>query len=272
MEALLEECKKLQKIVFLYKHFENLYMKPEFKRLYYAAFFPLLGVVLMFSVFLLKIFTESDLYWLGIYPRDWHSLLGIVGINLIHSGWEHLGNNTISFLILSVSLFYVYREIAQKVFWSSMFMTGAILWLIGRDNWHIGCSGWIYSLAFFLFFGGILRKHVPLIALSLLVVFIYGNMVWHVFPWKVNDPISWEGHLAGGISGLFLAILYRKSPPQRKLLDWEMEEDSNSDVSDDADAYWAVKTDTESDSKAESDAITNSNTRVSEIKGEADKA
>jgi membrane associated rhomboid family serine protease len=112
----------------------------------------------------------------------------------------------------------------------SYVVSGLILWAIGRDSWHIGASGLIYSIAFFLFFSGIIRKHVPLIALSLVVAFIYGGMIWHIFPWTVQDPISWEGHLAGGLIGFILSVWYRKEGPQKPLVQWDENEDEDETV------------------------------------------
>ena len=108
-----------------------------------------------------------------------------------------------------------------------------ILWVIGRDSWHIGASGVIFSISFFLFFSGLLRKHIPLIAISFMVAFLYGNNVWHLFPWGKMDPVSWEGHLAGGITGVLLAFVYRKQGPQKPVKEWDDEDDS--DDEDDVD-------------------------------------
>jgi membrane associated rhomboid family serine protease len=65
----------------------------------------------------------------------------------------------------------------------------------------------------FLFFSGILRKYYRLIAVSLVVIFMYGSMVWYLFP--IEKGISWEGHLSGFVTGLFLACYYRKKGPQK---------------------------------------------------------
>jgi len=124
-----------------------------------------------------------------------------------------------------LSLFY--RQIVLKVMFVSYVFSGTILWVIGRDSWHIGVSGLIYSLAFFLFFSGVIRKHVPLIAISFIVAFSYGSMVWHIFPWEVHDPISWEGHLSGGAVGLILSVVYRNEGPQKPVVVWEEEDEES---------------------------------------------
>ena len=57
----------------------------------------------------------------------------------------------------------------------------------------------------------------------MIVVFIYGGMVWGIFPRE--EHISWEGHLFGAFNGLFWALYYKDEGPQRKKYSWEIEED-----------------------------------------------
>lgn len=196
-----------------------------------AIFVPFVIGVLMLMCFMLEKGMEWDFHSAGVYPRQFESIWGIFTIIFVHADWSHLANNEISFLILCSFLYYFYKQIATRVLLISYIASGSILWIIGRDSWHIGASGLIYSIAFFLFFSGIIRKHIPLIALSLVVAFIYGSMVWHIFPWKIQDPISWEGHLAGGITGFVLSVWLRNLGPQRPVKQWN-DEDEN-DVSDD---------------------------------------
>jgi membrane associated rhomboid family serine protease len=90
---------------------------------------------------------------------------------------------------------------------------------VGRESWHIGASGLIYALSFFLFFSGVFRRYIPLMAVSLLVAFLYGNTLWNMFPIAelVDPQVSWEGHLSGAISGLASAIVFRKYGPQKPI-------------------------------------------------------
>ena len=64
-----------------------------------------------------------------------------------------------------------------------------------------------------LFFSGILRKHVPLIAISLLITFLYGGLVWNMFPQFAKATTSWEGHLSGAIAGTLCAIGFMEYGP-----------------------------------------------------------
>ena len=179
----------------------------------------------MILCFILEKGMDWDFHTAGVFPRRIENLWGVFTLVFVHADWSHLANNVISFVLLGCLLYYFYKELASKVLILSYLFSGLILWFIGRDSWHIGASGLIYSIAFFLFFSGIIRKYVPLIAISLVVAFIYGSMVWHIFPWQQQDPISWEGHLAGGIIGLVLSVLFRNEGPQKPIKIWEAETD-----------------------------------------------
>ena len=74
----------------------------------------------------------------------------------------------------------------------------------------------------FIFFSGIIRKYYRLIAVSLLVIFLYGSMVWYVLP--IKEEVSWEGHLSGFLVGLVFAIYFRKIGHQKFEYDWEKED------------------------------------------------
>lgn len=194
------------------------------KQFFNALLIPLIIALFMVLTFVFEKGMDLDFHRAGILPRSFKNFWGIFTYIFIHADWGHLFNNVSSFIVLSVTLFYFYRPIAINILILSNLVSGIILWTIGRESWHIGASGLIYSLAFFLFFSGLFRRHVPLIAISLIITFLYGSMVWHVFPWKVNDPISWEGHMAGGITGLLFSVIYLKSGPQKPEITWDDEE------------------------------------------------
>jgi len=200
--------------------------KQQFKN---AIFIPTILGLLMILSFILERGMEWDFHTAGVYPRRIENLWGIFTLIFVHADWTHLINNVFSFVLLSGFLYYFYNQIASKVLVHSYVFSGLILWLIGRDSWHIGASGLIYSIAFFLFFSGIIRKYVPLIAISFIVAFVYGSMIWHIFPWQIQDPVSWEGHLAGGVVGSVLSVWLRNAEPQKPVHNWEEEDDDSFD-------------------------------------------
>lgn len=141
------------------------------------------------------------------------------------SGRQH--TSTALLVLVSVLFLSWYRPIYFFLIWIG---GGVFTFLFGKSGWHIGSSGLIYGLAFFLFFSGIFRKHVPLIALSLLITFLYGGLVWNMFPQFAKVTTSWEGHMGGAIAGMLCAVGFIKYGPQRPdpFADEENEEEDNS--------------------------------------------
>ena len=160
----------------------------------------------------------------GVYPRKFSGLKGLLLSPLIHGDWKHLIDNSMPVLLLSVALFYFYRDIAYKIWFLIYFIGGILLWGVGRQAYHIGASGLIYGLAAFLFLSGVIRRVRSLMAISLLVVFWYGSMVWGLLPFDFK--VSFEAHITGVLSGVILAIVYRDEGPEPEpsSLDEEEEE------------------------------------------------
>ena len=169
---------------------------------------------------------------LGIKPGDVSGLKGIIFSPFLHTSFSHLWSNTLSLLILIWLLFYFYSRIAFSTLLYLWVLSGAVTWVIGRDSYHVGASGLVFAILFFLFFSGLFRKYIPLVAVSMIVAFIYGGTVWSIFPITemVDASISWEGHLSGAISGLLLAVIFRKQGPQKPVETWEEESDTDIDA------------------------------------------
>lgn len=182
---------------------------------------PFLFVLMLWIVFWAGFTFNLNLGQLGIYPRTFIGLRGIVLSPFIHGNIEHLYNNSIPLLILLAALRYFYREQSLRILGIGILLSGTITWIIGRDSFHIGASGLVYVLVSFIFFKGIMTKYYRLVALSLVVVLVYGSLVWYVFP-EIEKEMSWEGHLAGFITGFIFAAYY-KTPEYKKMLqyDWE---------------------------------------------------
>jgi len=144
---------------------------------------------------------------------------------LLHGSLAHLVSNTLPVLILGTSLLYMYpvaSRIAVPVIW---FGSGLAVWVIGRDSYHIGASGVVYGMMFYIFIAGLLRTDVRSLALALMVFFLYGGMIWGVLPGE--QKVSFESHLAGAVIGLLLALVLRvvdpPLPPKR--YGYEIEEE-----------------------------------------------
>ena len=196
----------------------------ELQKIKTALIIPVFFLLITFSLKLIESLEEFSLVEWGIKPLSIEGLPGILLSPLVHSDWDHFFANALPLLVLGVSLFYFYRGISVKVFVFIYLLTGIWVWLGARDAWHIGASGVIYGLAAFLIAGGFLRNYIPLMAISLMVIFVYGGMIWGIFPLKWDVPYSWESHMWGTIAGVVLAIIYRKQGPQKPVKEWPDEE------------------------------------------------
>ena len=197
--------------------------KTERKALLNILFFPILFLIIMWMVKLIEYSFELSFADYGVYPQSSSGLKGILFSPFIHKDFSHLINNSYPILILGGMLFSFYKKIAKQLFLWLFFIAGFWLWIIGRPSFHIGGSGIIYALAAFLFISGIIRKNPRLSAVSMLIIFLYGSMIWGVLP--TEKPISWEGHLSGFMAGIIVAIFYRKEGPKRKKYQWEIDEE-----------------------------------------------
>lgn len=181
------------------------------KRMLTAAIVPGLAVVVLWAVYLLDHGLDLGLHRFGVLPREWRGLIGIATAPFIHGDLKHLFNNSVPAFVLGWALMYFYPRAAGPVVLATWLFTGLWVWISARANYHIGASGVVYGMAAFLFTSGMLRRQRTLMALSLLVVFLYGGMVWGVFP--IVPRISWESHAWGAAAGVLLAWTYRRVPP-----------------------------------------------------------
>jgi membrane associated rhomboid family serine protease len=179
----------------------------------------------MWIVFFVDFNFELELYRYGLYPLKSSGLLGVFTSPFIHSteDYSHILNNSVPMFLLSWLLFYHYRTIASRSFIFIYLFTGISMWFLARDSYHIGMSGVIYGLTSFLVFSGFIRKNMKVAAISMMVIFLYGSMVWGIFPTKVG--VSWEAHSMGLLSGILIAFYFRKDGPQAEKMKYEVEED-----------------------------------------------
>lgn len=165
-------------------------------------------VVLMWLSFLLDFIFPGEFASFGILPRHLDGLWGIIFAPFIHGGLSHIVSNTGGIFVLTLVLFWMYREIAWKIWIQSALLDGLLVWLFARSSYHIGMSGVIFALLGFLLSIGLFRRSLKTIIISLVIFFIYGGVVWGVLP--SNPSISWEAHLFGFIVGIGLAYRNRE--------------------------------------------------------------
>jgi membrane associated rhomboid family serine protease len=201
-------------------------MQPAFRK----ALLPVLACVLL--LWLIEAFDRGlhlSLERLGVYPRTAAGLAGVLFAPLIHGSWSHLLSNSFALLILGTGLRYGYPRAAGPVLVLVYLLSGLGVWCLGRESYHIGASGLTHGMMFFIFTTGILRRDRLSIALSLIAFFLYGGMVWSIFP---QEPgISFETHFFGAASGVLAAFLFRRLDPlpPEKHYDWEDETEADTE-------------------------------------------
>jgi membrane associated rhomboid family serine protease len=154
-----------------------------------------------------QLISHLDLSSFGIYPRTQDGLYGILAAPFLHANLEHLISNTVPFIVLGTAIAFFYRRIALLVMLFVYLGTGLAVWLLARSSYHIGASGVVYGFASFLFFAGVFRRDIKSLSIALIVVFLYGGLVYGILP--LYKGVSWESHLFGAIMGGIAAYLFR---------------------------------------------------------------
>lgn len=201
-----------------------------------AVLYPFLMLVAMWIGYFFQNHGFFEGCWGAIIPLVPQGLKGIIFSPLLHGNFEHLFGNSVPIAALMFLLFQFYPKVAGKVFVLGWILTGFLVWLLppfdvlnGEYVYSciIGASGIVYVLAFFLFFGGVFKRNLILMAISLVVALSYGSLIWGVFPEEFfvlpekTNSISWQSHLAGAVIGIIMAFVFRNIGEKRKKFIWQ---------------------------------------------------
>lgn len=141
--------------------------------------------------------------WLGLEPRAWRGLLGIVGMPFVHGSLRHLIGNTIPLAVL-LSLLAASQSAPWMVAGSIVVLNGVLLWCVGRSALHVGASGLVFGLMAYLIVAGFRARRIRTAIVAVIVGVLYGtSLLWGILP--LHTGISWDGHLTGAIAGALLA-------------------------------------------------------------------
>lgn len=160
-------------------------------------------IVSIWGIYFLDQFLPLERW--GLIPREWSGLWGVLTMPFLHADFNHLLNNSIPLIVLSVLLAGSKAD-TRIVIPAISILGGLILWVFGREALHIGASLLVFGLAAFLVVSGILEKRLVPLLISVFVAFTYGSTVLAgILPWQVG--VSWEGHLFGAVAGAAVAWL-----------------------------------------------------------------
>ena len=204
------------------------------KRAFLTTFF---FTLLLWIIEVLKYFFNLDTFQLGVHPQSYLGLMGVVTAPLVHASFEHLISNTPALLILGTALLFGYPRSCWLVLFAVWFIAELGVWFTARPVYHFGASGLTYGFMSFIFIIGLLRRDRLAITLSLLVFFLYGTMIWGIFPHQPG--VSFETHLWGAGLGVVCAVLFRNFDPSptTKRYSWEDENENENEDEPWEDAY-----------------------------------
>lgn len=211
-------------------------IKPDRPPLFTQALLPpMLITLLMWIVYKADTLYNLDLYIYGIFPQKLFGLRGILFTPLIHDteSYFHILENSLALIFFGTMVFYFYPRIAWKVLAWCWLLGGLLVWSMAKPVFHVGMSGVIYGLAFFMITGSIIRKNRQLTGLNFLIIFLYGSIFWGLFP--LMPQVSWESHLAGALTGIGLGYFYRGLAPQHVFVSPPIQDDPGDDAPD---AWW----------------------------------
>ena len=164
-------------------------------------------ISVLWVVFILQFLSLINTAPYGNWPQHVEGLKGIIFSPFIHGSFEHLVSNTLPILVLLTVLLNAYPRLALPVLVFIHVASGTMVWLLAPEHGvHIGISGIIYGIAGFLVASGIFRKDRTAVLISIFVVLLYGGMVAGFVP---TQGVSWQSHLYGAMSGIFIAYLVR---------------------------------------------------------------
>jgi membrane associated rhomboid family serine protease len=136
----------------------------------------------------------------GVEPLESDGLDGILFAPALHGTWAHLVANTVPLLIFGflLALAGVRRWLeVTAVVWV---VSGAGVWLTGgAGTVHVGASMLIFGWLVYLLLRGVFARNAGQLALGVILLFLYGGVLWGVLPGQPG--ISWQGHLFGAIGG-----------------------------------------------------------------------
>ncbi len=161
-------------------------------------------IAIIWGVFFLDLVLPLERF--GLIPRNSEGIFGIFAMTFLHADLQHIIGNTVPLVVL-LSLLAGSQADSRKIVAFIILLGGLLLWLFGRSNSiHIGASLLVFGLATFLVISGLLEKRVIPMLVSIIVVVMYGStLIGGIIP--LQQGVSWEGHLMGGIAGAVTAWL-----------------------------------------------------------------
>ena len=83
-------------------------------------------------------------------------------------------------------------------------VSGIGVWLLGGTNTVVvGASGLAFGWLAYIIVRGVFTRSLVQLALGLVILVVYGSLLWGVLPGA--SGVSWQAHLFGAVGGILAA-------------------------------------------------------------------
>ena len=171
-----------------------------------------LSLCLLWWVKLAETFFALDLSALALVPGSAVGLAGIVTAPFLHASYIHLFSNSLPVLVLGTLFLYGYPRSWKPALLLIWLLSGVGVWLFARHAPHVGASGVIHGVFFYLLISAIIRRDKLSVALMMVGFFLYGGMVMSIFP--TEPQISFEYHFFGAVAGCLASVFFQHRDPK----------------------------------------------------------
>lgn len=161
--------------------------------------------------------TRNSLDQFGIEPRDVNDLGDIFLAPWLHFGWAHLISNSVPFLVLGILIYLSGAARWLVTLVVTIIVSGITVWLLAPPaSITLGASGIVFGFLTYLLVRGFFTKKLGQIGIAVLVMIVYGGVLWGVLP--TQSGVSWQAHLGGAVGGVLAAWLMhaRRDRPARR--------------------------------------------------------
>lgn len=153
----------------------------------------------------------------ALFAGGWNLPLGpgspwwsLITAPFSHGGIGHLLANTLIFLPLS----YLVMSQGLRAYlsvWVGVILMEIPIWLFWPTGSH-GLSGVVYGLLGYLVLLGLIERRLISLAITVLVLSLYGSSLVGLFPWATPPGVSWIGHFSGFVGGALAALACARNP------------------------------------------------------------
>jgi len=161
-------------------------------------------IAALWIIHIINKITQYNLNNLGIRTRRLDGLPGIIFSPILHGDFNHLFFNTVPLFVLMDLVLMDGTVVFYNVSLAIITLSGFLVWSLGQRGIHIGASSLIMGYFGYLLAKAYFQVTGTSIILAAVCLYYFGGLIFSIFP-GAKKNISWEGHIFGLLSGIFVA-------------------------------------------------------------------